>query len=778
MARPHYISLTIDGRKADIDPEGQVPSVSYALEDEQDFEKKQSADSFNIELPATVINDQIHNTLFNPSVVDKTSVKGYDNFRPAIYMANGTEILIGQYLLQSVRMRNGKPQKYIGKIYGLNGDWVIALKEKTIFDFVNPLPHQFVAQTIIDSWNFNGRNESKDFVYVPVRYKKPFGEYPAATEDDPNPPPDDQNVLVNDMKPSISVYWILYRGFKSAGYKIVSTFMDTDYYRRGTLPWTWGGFDFLDDSRWEPLKFLAAQKETVRLEGDHDDEFPNLQVGIDSTNIPGTFENTPGLYSYTPSNATLPFMMMWQYPTSVPPSLGKVRMSFSVSFSYNYKAVQEQDDASLLVFWYKNGVNVFTETIFSVSGHGAISPAQGGGFEESFYETDMNPGDWVGARIRIHTFQSTLGFARVEVKVEQFQLDFVKLTDGSFVNMVNYPKFKKYNWMDLLRGEIDLFDLSVQTDPVRKEVYIEPTHEYEIDGIRYPGYYNRMQLHWSQKVDLSKDSELELFSDYEREIDFKFKEDNQDGGLKKVQDRNQAIIGMAKYVLPPRYKTEKKERPNRFYSAVMHYNHDKFKSITGVSPQMIALIPENIANTSGSESENTFEPKRTWYKGNVANVGGWRFNGIEYTTFPFMFAVNYKSGGFHDPVLSYSDQVIGGVVASGLVKKFFLQRMAIFRAGRRYNPIEMMLNNKDVTNFLHRESVIIQDMEFLLTSINNYNPVEPESTSCSMWLFMPVELIDRDQTFPSIQNVLTGNANSSYDLKHWSHLLLTTDIPN
>jgi hypothetical protein len=775
LARPHYISLTIDGRKADIDPEGQVPSVSYALEDEQDFEKKQSADSFNIELPATVVNDQIHNTLFNPSVVDKTEAQVYDNFRPAIYMASGTEILIGQYLVQSVRMRGGKPQKYIGKIYGLNGDWVIALKEKTLFDFVNPTDHLFNAATIIDSWNFNGQSELKDYVYAPVRYRKPFGEYPEATEEIPDPQPDDQNAIINDIKPSLSVYWILYRGFKSVGYKIVSTFMDTDYYRRGVLPWTWGGFDFLDDTRWEPLKFLAGQAESQRFEGDHDDEFPDLQVKADGS-VPGTYDNSH-LFTYTASNSTLPFMMMWQYPTTIPPSLGKIRANLSLQLNFQYKAVQEDDDASLLLFWYKNGTLVRTDTVFSGSGAGVLNPFQGGGFDEFFYEDDFVPGDWIGVRVRIHLFQSAFGFARQDVKVEAFQLNFVKLTDGSFVNMTNYPKFKKYLWLDLLRGETDLFDWSIQTDPVKKEVYIEPTHAYEIDGVKYPGFFNRKQLDWSQKVDLSKESELELFSDYERELIFKFKDDTNDGGLKKVQDRNQVTIGMAKYVLPPRYKTQKKEKENRFYSAVMHYNHDKFKGITGVSPQLIALIPENIANTSGSESENTFEPKRAWYKGNVSNYGGWKFNGIEYTTLPFMFAVNYKPGGYHDPVLSYSDQFIAGVVANGLLKKFFLQRMAIFRGGRRYNPIDLMLNNKDVTNFLHRESIVLEDLEFILTSIKDYNPVEPESTSCSMWMFLPVGLEDRDNTYPSIQNVQAGNAKGTFETKYWSHQLLTTDIP-
>jgi hypothetical protein len=128
-------------------------------------------------------------------------------------------------------------------------------------------------------------------------------------------------------------------------------------------------------------------------------------------------------------------------------------------------------------------------------------------------------------------------------------------------------------------------------------------------------------------------------------------------------------------------------------------------------------------------------------------------------------------------VLSYSDQLVGGVVASGLLKKFFLQRMAIIRNGRRYNPINIMLNNNDVANFLHRESIIIKDVEYIFNSIKEYNPVDPSSTSCTIWMFAPVTLRDRDSTYPSIAHVQGGSGTGTYDVKYWPHILLTSDIP-
>jgi hypothetical protein len=780
MGSTRYISLEIDGVKADIDPKGQVPTVSYQLEDEQNFEQKKSAESFNVELPASVVNDQIHNTLHNPGIIDNTTTQVYDNFRPAKYIADGQEILIGKYLPTSVTKRNGKIEKYKGKLYGLNGDWVIDLKEKTLFDFINPRTHVFDTNTIIASWAFDGRNEATDFVYAPVRYRKPFGEYPTATDDNPDPQPLDDNVLVDDMKISISIYWLLWRGFKSLGYRLVSQFMDTDFYRRSLLPWTWGGFNFLDDSRWEPLKFLAAQPPIDEFpnhsgkwtHGDYTG-YPDLQVVVDNATAPGTFD-TSGLFHYTNGASTLPFMMMWTYGGV---NLGNVRAGFSVNLSY-FMSVANNSDIDIRVQWYKNGILVLDEVVDSVNAPTVGDRKKTEFGREFFFETDISFGDYVGLRIRLHQFDSATGNADSTIDVESFQINYVKLGPGSTVDLKNnYPKFKNYKWLDLLRGEIDTFDLLIQTDPIRKEVYIEPGDGYKADNTAFPGFHNRQQLDWSQKVDLSEASELVLFSDYERELIFKFRDDSNDGGLKKVQDRNQTTVGMAKYILPERYKADKKEQENRFYSPVMHYNHENFKFITGTAPQLIAIIPENISNTSSSESENTYNPKRAYYKGNVPGYGGWKFNGINYSTLPFMFAVNYKPGGHNDPVLSYSDQLIGGVIAPGLMKKFFIQRMANLRGGRRYNPIFFRLNNYDISNFLHRESIIIDGIEYFLDSIRDYDPMSDDSTACGLTMLTPVGAIDVNNSYPSIQSIQAGGTQSSFDVKYWSHLLLTSDIP-
>jgi hypothetical protein len=87
-----------------------------------------------------------------------------------------------------------------------------------------------------------------------------------------------------------------------------------------------------------------------------------------------------------------------------------------------------------------------------------------------------------------------------------------------------------------------------------------------------------------------------------------------------------------------------------------------------------------------------------------------------------------------------------------------------------------MLNNYDISNFLHRESIIIENIEYLLTSIEDYDPVEPESTACRMWMFVPVNEIDKNVSYPSIENIQTGGIYNSFEAKYCAHTLLTTDL--
>lgn len=404
---------------------------------------------------------------------------------------------------------------------------------------------------------------------------------------------------------------------------------------------------------------------------------------------------------------------------------------------------------------------------------------------------------------------------------------------GNSVNFKFYDKFRSYKLLDLFNGLVDCYNLTVQTDPVNRIVVIEPTNDYVLpDGTQKKGYYNLGMLDWSGKLDVSKLNQNIHFKDAERQFDFSFKNDGSDGGqnlftarykgiylnnLRGTQtnginntNNNNGIIaavpGSSRYMFPRVFPSGNKQQTNRFFSSVMHYKHSPWFNInelTGgspsdnVTPQLIAIIPENINDSSASAVTQTFEPKMAFYSGKESslNVGGWRYIGNPATPYvdggtpnaigfqlPYMFAVDYTgtagtSPGTMAPILTYCDQNINGVVKAGLMKTFFLRRLAIMRTGKQCK-MWMRLTLGDMTDWLHQNPIIINGDTYHLIAIDNYNPLSDDSCLCTFWKVANPSQVDLDNIYPSSTSILTSpSILPQFDLKYAKLLLYMSDLP-
>jgi hypothetical protein len=748
-----YIKISIAGQELDL---GKVEdlslAISYALQSRDNFQQKSSSTSYNVTVPATTGNDKIGNTYHNPSIEDLSAGQVFRSHRPAVIEANGQELLIGKAFLISAR-HTDKPTSYEYNFYGNNGDWIIDLKEKTLYDFLNDITFPFTKDVIMGSWNFDGNNKDLPYVFAPVRYGEPMATLQTISGGLVVNEIEDYNMLPEYMKPSLSKYWLLYRAFKSLGYRIQSDFLDTPYFRRQVMPWTWGSFLAADGTQLDNLDFLAKglgeiSKEDVDFTG-----FWDLDVTNDSVN--GAFDNR-GVYEYD----TVAFEMKWTYPTAAAFNYGTLLATFH--FSAFVRAVATANsDVELRIQWFQNGVKIGHG---SDNGNGTLllelnAPTIGRrDFNDQIDDWatfTVNPGDVISAKIYLHTFKSGAGISHIHAIVEAFELDFFRIPLGGTINFANYTGFKKYKFLDFFAGVVDEYNLAFQTDSVNKVVYIEPMHPYSLvddQSTKSGGYYNGHIIDWADKQDLSKESEMQLFSDADREVRMAYKDDTNDGTLKTVQDRNVNRLAMAKYVLPDRFKvnpTDDKTKPtieNRFFAPLMHMDVVQWKGIGGnpdVMPQMPVLLPENISNTSADAAQNTFEPKSAYYKGMQAGWG-WVFDGDRLTSFPYMFAVNYRDGGENDPILSYADEVITynddgtpKVTGKGLMRRFYLQRLANMANGQYYKTY-FHLNNNDIANILHREYIICAGQRWELAQINNYQPLKEESTEVLLIKWAPV----------------------------------------
>lgn len=762
MALSNYLEVEIGDQELEItDPEQINIGINYALESADDFQRKASSSSLNVQFPATLKNQQAANTFHNPSVDDMSPEQARRNYQAAIIRAAGIELLRGKALLIN-GTKTSIPEFYEYAFYGNNADWMIDLKEKTMYDFLKDISFVLNPTNISNSFAFDGTNEALPYVFAPVRYRGFMDIFNS----------NDQNVSPEYLRPSISPYWIIYWAFKSVGYRIKSDFMDSPAFRRLVMPWCWGNFLTSEGTKLDIHRFLAKSTNDTYIDYNYGPGPVNLAVTNDLTD--GAYDNNN---EYSLVGGT---KMTWEYKA---PDFGLLDVTLSCQVQYESSIVGSNSAVRYEAWWYHYDAIANTTTLFKkdvilyATGRNFVI-TQNSDFATKFATHSVRMGDKIICELMLYNVEGRGLGARSNLitHVQAYQIEYFRIPIGGTINFNNYIGFQKHKFLDLLAGIVDAFDFSFSTDNINKVVTIEPTHPYTLNGVRKDGYFKENDwIDWEDKRELSDKTKMTLFNNYEREVTFKYKDDTNDGLLKKLQDRNQAKIGNSKYIFPNRFKEGKKDYENRFFAPTVHYDIPQFKGITGVAPQVVCMVPENISNTSNSESENTFLPKLCWYKGNVSGYGGWKFNGTEYTTFPFMFAVNYKPGGHTDPNLSYSDENINGVIAPGLVKIYFWQRLAIMRNGQYYDG-PFKLNNNDVIG-AHREYKIVEGQRFELVEISDFRPIREELTRCALRKWSPIIQADADSTYPSENSVEGTVPLAENDIKYIKAQCLISDIP-
>jgi hypothetical protein len=901
MPQVKYLSLTVNNYPVDLPPLSDLKLViDYLLSKPEDWSSKQGAAIFSVDLPATPNNDKIFGTFHSPQMED-TFPDGLSprQWMTATFTANGSVILFqGKALLQSATHRE-IPESYQVSFMGGSGDWLIDGVNFTLWDCVNPNTHYFTLETIQNSWrNYDTAGDgSDDFAYIPVRYRQPF-QYTDPTGVTTG---NDDQVNAFHLRPSISIYWLIQRGFSQLGYTVQSDFLNSQFFRKLVLAWTWGDFLDVNGSAIETLSFksygtlpgtptftygyfysqntlwasaseLLPGSQIVKTGGSNYFQMPNVQP-------PNGYDNF-NLYSFDESTGRM------QYTFNVPPELVNIigsnaTLSFTLSAYVQLMAIGG-DTVDVQLEIYQNGVFVSSNSI--LPGGGPITGDYPGPTMTSwptkmnnsvtptiynFYVSNANPGDVFTFQLIVLTTGATAyamimqaGYLNANpssLAVPDWQYDpilkewvniasshdvpqamYTTLTMnglsvqmGSPVNLKEYDNFRNYPFFNLLRSLVSMFDLEIQTDPVNKVVLIEPfaptytlptynTYGAWVADVNMTGYFSLTKIQdWSTKRDLWKSSTMELFSDCERQIDFTFKQDGSDGGQNIWAARYKAIYlnnvvkpkinndnidngiiagvpGASRYMLPDRFSKGNKQLSNQMISALMHYNHSVWATISesGGVPQLPTIFPDNISGSSAAAITATFEPKIMFYRGQgfgPADFGGWWFAGdpnspydIETATsfgLPFAFMVNYKTntGAQHDPVLTYCDQrVFNGttpVLVPGLMRKFLLPRLALMRNGQYYKPW-IQLNYNDVTNWFHREAIKMGASLFFLMNITDFTPLNDDSTQCEMWRFVNPDADDLANCYPSSISVMDNPATlSQFDLKYAQLLLFMTDIP-
>ena len=479
----NYLEIYIGDVRIEVtDPEALPFTIDYQLEDDGDFQVKKGSESVSVVIPATLVNSKAANGFEEIGAEDSTDGELFKGFQPVRITHNGYELLTGKALLTQSG-EDDKPIDYTFDFYGNNNDWIISLKESTLWDFLKPLSIVFSKQQIIDSWQFDGTDESLPYVFAPVRYGQPMSEGPSSLIEQNPTPISDYNMLPEYMKPSLSKYWLIYWGFKSLGYRVQSEFMNTAFFRRQVMPWTFGTFLFSDGTRLQNLYFVAQGIADIsKSDADYHDYW-DLAVTQDAKD--GAFD-TNNVYTYDADDKA----MTWTYLPQF--NYGKLNGTFSLELDVTATA-NSKSRVRIHADWFKNNQLLESHSLVDLS-----SPAVGRGREDvglkedSITINDLLPGDIITCKILLDLFDTNFGTAAIRAKVTSFKLDQLVVPLGGTVFLENFDSLKDYKFLDFMRGVVDEFNLNIATDPISKVVYMEPTHSYQLPGetINRHGFFN------------------------------------------------------------------------------------------------------------------------------------------------------------------------------------------------------------------------------------------------------------------------------------------------
>jgi hypothetical protein len=368
---------------------------------------------------------------------------------------------------------------------------------------------------------------------------------------------------------------------------------------------------------------------------------------------------------------------------------------------------------------------------YTISGSGFSGS---GGF---FYQVSLNQGDQVSiyASAPLRTLN-----VEDDTYVNIFRKQEIEDGDPFSLNEV-IPRDIKL--IDVINDVTRLFNIYYWTDVKTKTIYLEPRDDF----------FQSSALDWSDKLDLSNKYEVDYVTSYKRDVEFKYRDLDNDNWLKGWQDVNKRTYGKYKHTLPDRFAEGKDVISLDLFCAAYTSRDDDSNVFDGgvlnvnTSPITIRLWSEYGGTTAPDAEIEDYKPKIYQYNlGTQTSLAGIsreiNYLGTNTTIIPY--------GIFED----YSD-VSAGVNLSftgsdGLFATYYSKMFKNIEEGGRLIAY-FNLDNVDIENLDFRKLVYIDYPAevrgyYLIESVIDYNPLKNDLTKVSLFKFENLGSVDIDTT--------------------------------
>ena len=637
------ITISIGGNAVDVyDGIEKKLCVSRGIQQEGEINSRPPARVIPFTIPATPNNNAIYDYLYDSAGIEKI-----EECIPISIKAGSFEILGGLAFLKSVCTKDGCVVEYKVSAFGGIAGWVLPLEGIPLCDCLPDANHTFDQTTVEASWSGFG---SLDYVYYPVIY-----DYVDTYT----------GIKPVDLRPAIYVQSVIREIFNKLGHRIKSEFLDSEFFRRLTIPYTFGRFG-------NPANILEAEY--------------SMGAVLEHNNIP--------LGNQEPVLLTIPITKTGRYCLYLK-GLGEKFIGDIVILHILANGIQ-QSNVTL-----SDSSNVADEYNFDLETFESFNA--GDNLTFAIEVIPFNPLGNISIDLAIRILQS------LEVRILNSGYGFGEGTETG--DMVNFKDFfdPEKTALAFVKDLFDYFGLVQETDNIKKIVCIEPRDQWECGSSSGNGFVDtaRTIIDLTNKLDLSKKTRITKYTKGQRTIINGFKNDDNDINIKEQNETYPDTLYSSIWKFSKRFKVgEKKEKLNCFAGTI----HRKYGSTNYGGPinqQLEGILP--VIESQNElidicDYDEKFCMRILYYKG-FTNEGSVNYDGAELDIWPQAFVFNYGGNGT-DPNIGFGDDVdLDGNVVPGVFQKFHFKNFTRLQNGRYIDTTSIRMGLLDICGFSFRDRI-------------------------------------------------------------------------
>jgi hypothetical protein len=328
---------------------------------------------------------------------------------------------------------------------------------------------------------------------------------------------------------------------------------------------------------------------------------------------------------------------------------------------------------------------------------------------------------------------------------------------------------KEIKLLDVLNDFTRMFNIYYWTDIKTKTVYFEPRDTFfkaQTEAIE-----------WTDKLDISNKYELDYVSSYKRNIEFSYRDVNNDEYLKEWQKVNKRNYAQYIHTLPDRFaEGTTKIQLELFSASYAHVATEATPLDSGVSNSNLAftsLLYWNEFLTDGSiptERISSYNPRIFFFNNatQTSDNGVSRLisnvDGTSSTTIPYGIFETYNNTDTVQNLSFTNGTKTDGSLDKGLFDTYYSKMLKNIEEGGRLIAY-FNLNSTDIENLDFRKLIYLDndyDVRgyYLIESVIDYKPVQNGLTKVSLFKFenLGSVSIDSSQEGNNSEDADEGNA--------------------